>query len=180
MNKTFSIRQIISGWMTFIIWDGRKEYFYDVSYLTNFPDDFMMALLTAVGRWPEDERKNRFTTDEEPRFSEWEVSSEGDDLVFRVVAYESSIRKEKSEEIVIRVKRDDFLEDFLSEMSDVLRRFGLLGFRTEWSYEFPLSLFLSLKNAYDGRLDPVTWKDGSDNMGREYRSTDFAKEKEMM
>ena len=180
MSKTFTIKQILCGWLTFIIRDGENEYFYDVSYITNFPDDFMLALLSALGKWPADECRNRFKTDEEPRFSEWEVSAEGDDLVFHVASYESSQKKEKPQVVVIRVNRDAFLKDFLDEMNDVLHRFGLYGFRLEWTYEFPMSLFLCLKDAYAESVNPVLQKDGAENMGREYLSTDFNLEKKMM
>ena len=180
MQKLFRVQQVLAGWMTIIIRDDTKEYFFDVSYLTDFPNDFMLALVSAIGRWPKDERADSFTTDEEPRFSEWEVSADGDNLVFRVISYESSSRKEKKSESVITVDRDCFLRDFVSEMSDVLRRFGLFGYRREWNYEFPLSLFLQLRSFVSDHDIPLVQKDGSDNLGRDYLSTDFDRERKML
>ena len=183
MNKYFSIKQISCGWIAFTICDDSKEFYYDVSYMSNFPDDFMLALLTAVGQWPKDERHNRFTTDEEPTFSEWEVSSDGNDLVFDVVEYESLEKKKKQGEVSIRVNRNSFLKDFLNEMDGVLNRYGLLGFRKEWEFEFPLSLYLCLKDYYLGQSNPIVKKEISDdwnNLGSEYQSTDFNLEKKMM
>ena len=129
MQKLFEVQQVLAGWMTFIIRDDTEEYFFDVSYLTNFPDDFMLALTAAIDRWPKDERADSFTTDEEPRFSEWKVTADGDNLIFRVTTYESSSRGKMTGASVITVNRDRFLRDFVSEMSDVLQRFGLFGYR---------------------------------------------------
>ena len=178
MQKLFEVQQVLAGRMTFIIRDDTEEYFFDVSYLTNFPDDFMLALTAAIERWPNDERADSFTTDEEPRFSEWEVTADGDNLIFRVTTYESSSRGKMTGASVITVNRDRFLKDFVSEMSDVLQRFGLFGYRREWNYEFPLSLFLQLKSYVSDREILEIQKEGSDNCGGEYWSTDFNRERE--
>ena len=178
MQKMFEVQQVLAGWMTFIIRDDTEEYFSDVSYLTDFSNDFMLALTAAIKRWPKDERADSFTTDEEPRFSEWEVTADGDNLIFRVTTYESSSRGKMTGASVITVNRDRFLRDFVSEMSDVLQRFGLFGYRREWNYEFPLSLFLQLKSYVSDHEILEIQKDGSDNCGRDYWSTDFNREME--
>jgi len=151
--------------------------FFDASYLTNFLDDFMLGLLTVLGKWPADEHKDKFEMEEEPAFSLWDVSLDEGSFVFHVVTYESYTERKVIDDKTVKVKREQFLADFISEMSDVLKRFGLFGFRSEWHYfEFPLSLFLMIKDAAGGNSLEVMENDGATNCGMEYESTDFVAE----
>lgn len=174
MDKSFSIEQVNAGWIRGSLAGDGGKIFFDASYLTNFLDDFMLGLLTALGKWPADERKNVFRVEEEPAVSMWDISLRNDSFLFHVTTYKSEDDREVLSDSFVSVEREIFLKDFVDEMAGILKRFGLFGFRSEWqSHEFPLSLYLMIKDAAGNNSLAVTKRDGSDNCGMEYESTDF-------
>ena len=177
MDKSFSIEEVNAGWIRGNLSGEGGKIFFDASYITNFLDDFMLALLTALGKWPADERKNIFRVEEEPAVLVWDISLKNDSFLFHVTTYKSADDRNVLSDGSVRVKREKFLKDFIGEMSGILKRFGLFGFRSEWVlHEFPLSLYLMLKDAAGNNSLTVAKRDGSDNCGREYESTDFEAE----
>lgn len=178
MHKIFTILQISSGWFMGEINNGQDGVLFDASYLTNFPDDFMRALLYALGRWPQDERSVcSFTMDSEPIVTDWEITTVEDYFVFRTSEYDPDRFRDCKTEKVLRIPIRSFLKDFLSEYNSVLNRFGLYGYRCEWGYEFPLSLFLQLSDIYNDSSEIVsTIGDDVENSGLKHKSVDFEKE----
>lgn len=177
MDKSFSIEQVNAGWIRGSLAGDGGKIFFDASYLTNFLDDFMLGLLTALGKWPADERKNVFRVEEEPAVSMWDISLMNDCFLFHVTTYKSADDREVLSDSFVSVEREKFLKDFIGEMTGILKRFGLFGFRSEWVlHEFPLSLYLMLNDAAGNNSLTVTKREGSDNCGMEYKSTDFGAE----
>lgn len=177
MDKSFSIEQVNAGWIRGSLTGDGGKIFFDASYLTNFLDDFMLGLLTALGKWPADERRNVFRVEEEPAVSMWDISLRNDSFLFHVTTYKSADNKDVLSDRFVSVECEKFLKAFVDEMAGILKRFGLFGFRSEWqSHEFPLSLYLMIKDAAGNNSLTVTKRDGSDNCGREYKSTDFGTE----
>ena len=177
MDRTFSIDGIFAGWIHGAISDGDNRFDLVASYITDFTNDFMLALLTALGEWDTDERKDRFKVEIEPSVSKWKVSLEGKELVFDIATFESEFAEREKWHDIVRVDKDRFLDDFLNTMSDVLHKFGLLGYRKEWSYEFPLSLYLKLYDLHTGNRIKTEQGSANDNIGQEYVRTNLDVEK---
>ena len=68
MDKSFSIEEVNAGWIRGNLSGEGGKIFFDASYITNFLDDFMLALLTALGKWPADERKIYSEQKKSPQF----------------------------------------------------------------------------------------------------------------
>lgn len=177
----FHIHSISAGWIMGQMNDGNKIHYFDYSYITNFLDDFMLALLTVSGRWPADEQKNSFRTELEPAIEYWTVSKFQDKLHINIKCYKNRKAEVACEEVLLVCEYRRFLADFILEMERVLSVFGLVGYRENWSYEFPMSLFLMLKDSSNGinTLSYVTLS-AEDNVGSEVQVTDFTSEKELM
>ena len=75
------------------------------------------------------------------------------------------------------LNKDAFLRDFVSETDALLRRFGLLGYRLEWESEFPLSLYLKIRDIASGQCKlSVSALPEEENCGMEAQCSDFAAE----
>ncbi|WP_432649176.1 hypothetical protein [Huintestinicola sp.] len=173
-EKSFKIDQISAGWIMGYISDGENTISFCASYLSNFLDDLMSGLIYILGRSPRDEPKNSFRVFEEPAYSIWNMGTSNEQFVFHAVTYESQKSDKEIENKTVQIETEIFLNDFIAEMQDILQRFGLYGFRSEWGYEFPLSLFLQLKDIRDKtKLLTLSEKDGSDNLGLEYCASSF-------
>ena len=173
-EKSIKIDQISAGWIMGYISDGENTISFCASYLSDFLDDLMSGLIYVLGRSPQDEPKNSFRMFEEPAYSIWNMGTSNQRLIFHVVTYESQKSDKEIENKTVQIKTETFLNDLIDEMQDILQRFGLYGFRYEWGYEFPLSLFLQLKDIRDNtQLLTLSVKYGSDNLGLEYCASSF-------
>lgn len=177
----FKIMSISAGWLMGEISDGQHTHFFDYSYLTDFMDDFMLALLTVHGDWPEDEGKNRFKAELEPAIDRWTVSKEQDELHINIKTYGDVLSKSVDEEINLTCDYYDFLNDFIKEMDRVLSCYGLIGYRENWTYEFPLSLYLKLKNICKSK-NHMEYKtlSADDNCGTEVLVSNYSREIELL
>ena len=177
----FHIHSISAGWIQGQISDGNKIHYFDYSYITNFLDDFMLALLIVCGHGPTDEQKHRFRTELEPDIEYWTVSKVQDELHIHIKTYLDGHTEAACEEVSLVCEYHRFLADFISEVERVLSVFGLVGYRENWTYEFPISLFLKLK---DSSKDINTLSYGTlsaeDNVGSEVQVTDFTSERELL
>lgn len=175
----FKIYQISAGWIMGEISDGNKTHFFDNSYLTNFLDDFMLALLTVDGHWPADEGKHKFKTELEPAVEYWVMSKVQDELRIHIKKYVDGDINEDYEEEILICEYHKFLSAFISEMERVLSTYGLIGYRDNWTYEFPVSLFLMLK---DINMKTLSYKtlSSEDNCGDEVQVSDYIKERELL
>ena len=52
MSEFFKIDQVSSGWFEGVVTDKSKSIYFSASYLTDFPNDLMNAMLYALGRIP--------------------------------------------------------------------------------------------------------------------------------
>lgn len=83
--------QISAGWIKGEIKNQERCILIDASYITNFPEDIMVALLYVLGRWTEDEYRNSFYVEHEPAQSRWTIKLENEDLVFREITYRNGL-----------------------------------------------------------------------------------------
>ena len=177
----FEIKSISSGWMMGEIGDGQQKHFFDYSYLTNFLNDFMETLLCVHGEWEPYTYKDRFRTELEPAVEDWYVCKKQDKLLIHIKNYESEYSDKVEKEIPLTFDFDDFLSEFVQEMDRVLRCYGLVGYRENWSYEFPVGLYLMLKNISKGKnslvLDKLT---AEQHLGTEATVSDLNKELELL
>ncbi len=147
----FLIMSISSGWIMGEIGDDKQKHFFDYSYLTNFLNDFMETLLCAYGEWEPYTYKDKFRTELEPAVEDWYIYREQDNLIINIKNYESEYSDKVEHEITLTFDFDVFLAEFVQEMDRVLRFYGLVGYRENWSFEFPVGLYLMLKNICMGQ-----------------------------
>lgn len=177
-DSCIHIDRISSGWIDGTIHDEQTKIVFSNSYLQNFLDDFMLAILTVFDEYPADEHKETFRAEMEPISAKWNFSAIGQDIYIQVIEYDcyesSNILSDKT----VVLNKAAFLYDFISEMDSVLQRFGLFGYRMEWESEFPLSLFLKIKDIVSGKnalcLSVVIPKE--ENAGIEANGSDFSVE----
>ncbi|WP_330945615.1 hypothetical protein, partial [Streptococcus anginosus] len=67
-------------------------------------------------------------------------------LYINIKNYEDDITAEYDEDITLEFNALDFLQDFINEMNEIIKKYGLLGYRKSWGYEFPTSLLLKLQD----------------------------------
>lgn len=177
----FKIMSISAGWIMGEISDDKEKHFFDYSYLTNFPDDLMKALLYVNGDWAWDEFCNKFRAELEPAVEDWELLVSQGVLTINIKTYEFEHSKEISEEKTLTVNFDKFLDSFVAEMERILNFYGLIGYRENWSYEFPLSLYLKLKNISQGREElEIAEKLAEEHFGTNAVVSNYSKEIELL
>lgn len=178
-DRCIQITRISVGWIDGIIQDKHTKIYFSNSYMDNFLDDFMLAFLTVLNEYPADEHKETFRATIEPASAKWNFSLVGQDIHIHEIVYESYNDPETilSDKTVI-LNKDVFLQDFIAEMESVLQRYGLFGYRMEWESEFPLSLFLKIKDIASGKNDLrlSVINPGADNKGIEITGSDFSVE----
>lgn len=180
MSEYFHIHRISAGWFEGSITDKSNQIFFDASYITDFPTGLMNAMLYALGRLPKDEEeKASFRSEYEPAIGKWHISKKGNSFVIHEFLFPDDFTEKASDSSTVSVPIDAFLHDFLSEMRRIINMFGLVGYRSEWGHEFPLSLYLQLWDVYQKGEHFITKEviaEGSQNMRTNYQMTDFAKE----
>jgi hypothetical protein len=72
-------------------------------------------------------------------------------LVINIKSYESEYCDKVEREIHLTFDFYEFIVEFVQEMDRILERYGLVGYRENWSYEFPVGLYLMLKNICKGQ-----------------------------
>ena len=67
-------------------------------------------------------------------------------------------------------------------MDSVLQRYGLFGYRMEWESEFPLSLFLKIKDIASGKnaLSLSVIIPEEENLLGEVKGSDFSAERDIL
>lgn len=143
-KRTFEIQEIDRGWFQCVLALVAEEILVSASYLSDWIGKLTSALSNCCGCWPENE-SNPFVEEMEPAVRRWRVTAEQDDIIF-TIKYDGD-----NDENSYRVNRQKFLEDFVYEMTRVLKTFGLSGYRYAWGHEFPLSSYLQLRGICQGR-----------------------------
>ncbi len=177
----FRIFRIDAGWIMGEIKDGTRSHFFDYSWITNFLDDLMKALLCVHGDWEQDERAGQFRGEWEPAVDCWYLQMEGGRLFIHIDRYKDEKEETTCEKIHLEFDYYDFLEEFVDVMKGVLDKYGLLGYRKAWGEEFPISLFLKLADISEGS-DKVKFFviPEKDNMGCETLGTELNLEMEIL
>ena len=182
MACRFQVMGLYAGWIDGTLECGGDSHFFSYSYLTNFFDDLMKALLYVDGHWPQDERVDAFRAECEPAVQDWMLQKEGDSLTIRIVTYDSEYSKEIKKTQTFFVSYQEFLGAFIQGMREMLQKYGLYGYRREWqSAEFPMGLFVKLVAVYRGEdagiLHVVT---AEENFGTEVQASDLEQELELL
>jgi len=184
MSEFFKIDQVSSGWFEGVVTDKSKSIYFSASYLTDFPNDLMNAMLYALGRIPKDgDGKDSFKIEYEPAVGKWNISIDNDNFIITEKIYDDDNFKKETVSTTVIVPKDFFLHDFLMEMKKIINMFGLIGYRTEWGYEFPLSLYMQLWDVFRKNKDLIIKEkvvDGPENLGVNYEMTDFVRECEII
>lgn len=177
-DSCIRIDRISVGWIDGTIHDEHTKIVFSNSYLQNFLDDFMLAILTVLGEYPTDEHKEIFRAEMEPVSAKWKLSVVEQAIHIQVVEYDSYESDNILSNKTVVLNKATFLHDFVKEMDSVLQRYGLLGYRMEWDSEFPLSLFLKIKDIASGQnalsLSVVIPKE--ENAGIEAKGSNFSVE----
>lgn len=147
----FKIMSISAGWIMGEIGDGEQKHFFDYSYITNFLNDFMETLLCIHGEWEPYAYKDKFRTELEPAIEDWHICREQDKMIINIKNYESEYSDKVEREIYLTFDFYEFMAEFVQEMDRILERYGLVGYRENWSFEFPVGLYLMLKNICKGQ-----------------------------
>ena len=182
-GRCFQVRQISTGWFRGCITDSQTKIMFDNSWMTNFPEDLMLAILCALGELPDEKNRTVFYAELEPTRAKWALSADAENLSVHVTVYENG--SQTAAVLVDQTAVFDknlFLRDFTAEMDDVLQRFGLLGYRSEWGSEFPVSLYLKIRDlaACQQTISCDDEVPAADNMGEEAVRSDFAAERRML
>ena len=182
-GRCFQVWQISAGWFRGCITDSQTKILFDNSWMTNFPEDLMLAILSALGGLPDERDKTVFYAELEPARAKWALSADNETISVHVTNYEddSPTAAVIGNQTAV-FDKNLFLRDFTAEMNDVLQRFGLLGYRSEWGAEFPMSLYLKIKDLAAGQ-QTISCDDevpAADNMGEEAVCSDFAAERRML
>lgn len=104
----------------------------------------MKALLYVHKDWAQDEYVNRFKTVCEPATEKWEMFLEEEILSIHITQYRDMESKQYQGELTLKYDFSEFLREFMNAMKELINKYGLLGYRMSWGYEFPVSLFLKL------------------------------------
>lgn len=178
MACRFQVMGLYAGWIDGTLECGGDCHFFSYSYLTNFLDDLMKALLYVDGHWPQDEPVSSFRAECEPAVEDWTMQKEGDSLTIRIVTYQDEHDKEARDPQTLCVSYREFVGAFIQGMREMLQKYGLYGYRREWQEaEFPVGLFAKLMAVYRGEdvgmLHVVT---SEENFGTEVQASDLEKE----
>ena len=177
----FSIMSISSGWIMGKIGDGKTEHFFDYSYITNFLNDFMETLLCTHGGLEPYTYKDKFRTEFEPAVEDWHICREQNKLFIDIKCYECAESDKVESEIHLTFDFYEFLSEFVQEMDRILKCYGLVGYRENWSYDFPIGLYLMLKNICKGKNRlAISEIDPDQHFGAEAAVSDFDKELELL
>ena len=143
----------------------------------------MLAILCTLGELPDERNRMAFYAELEPSRAECELSADAENLSVHETVYENGSQTAAVLEDQTAVfDKNLFLRDFTAEMDDVLQRFGLLGYRSEWGSEFPVSLYLKIRDlaACQQTISCDDEVPAADNMGEEAVRSDFAAERRML
>lgn len=183
MGDFFRVNQVSAGWFQGIISDKTNSICFDASYITDFPTDLMYAILSALGILSTDYGdKSSFRVEHEPAIGKWNVAVDGECFVISEKIFHHDSDTNEAKITTVKILIDQFLCDFLFEMKRIIHMYGLIGYRLEWGYEFLLSLYLMLEDAYKKNQLVIKGKkaQGSENLGEDYVMTDFMKECDMI
>ena len=131
------------GWIEGRIMSNEKDIYFSYSWITNFLDDLLKAVL-YIGGHIEDTNLEKFTAESEPAVDDWLLSKKENVLMIDIKSYENNTRKELIENIIIQCDYYDFIKSLFNALTKLIEKIGLYGYRIEWDEEFPLALYLKL------------------------------------
>lgn len=154
--------------------NGSHKHFFDYSYLTNFIEDITKALIYVHDDWRWDEPVNSFKTISEPATAIWKMTLRQEILCINIKKYADLESTDYKEEVQLEFGYYEFLEAYITSMKTVLHKYGLLGYRKEWGYDFPMSLLVKVMDI-SKKSDRIWLKEisAADNFGTEACSTDI-------
>lgn len=176
----FKIEGVSSGWITGKISSGDITHEFDYSYLTDFLTDFMAALLSVREDMTVDTTHRKFMAECEPEIDKWELSVSEGILDINIKKYEDERAQTPDEEITLTFNYHDFIGEFLAETKRTIKRYGIVGYRQNWSFEFPVSLYLMLKSMISEKKLSIDSIAVGDNYGMKSVFSEFEEEIELL
>ena len=172
----FEFYTVIAGWIEGqIIVDEKNKYFH-YSWITNFLDDLLKAVL-YIGGYLDNANLDKFTAHLEPAIDDWSLSKKGTQLMIAINRCENETRKELIESVRMQCDYYDFVQSFFNALTKIIKKTGLYGYRVEWNEEFPLALYLKLYDVVNNTdfldLKELTLEE---TCGRKGQATDINKE----
>ena len=177
-NRCFSVEHISEGCISGYLRDDENEIFFDNSNTENFTEDLLLAVLSAVGEIAADEHRSIFWADLEPMQARWTVFGSNSRIRITVTNFDSS-RNVAQAAVTVTLDKDVLLRDMAAALGEVLERFGIYGYRYQWKHEFPLSLYLHIKDLAENGDSTALSKviSESENMGIAAEGSFLSKEK---
>lgn len=145
----FEIYSVSCGWISGKIIVGEtledyNEYYFNYSYLSDFLDDFLKCLLAVNNSLEDNSDLDTFTAHWEPSVDDWKLRKQEETLCIDINSYTDDTRQEKLASSSLKCNYDKFVNAVATGLTDIIKKIGFYGYRTEWEKEFPLSLYLKL------------------------------------
>lgn len=132
-----------AGWIEGRIITDEKDIYFSYSWITNFLDDLLKAVL-YVGGYIDDTNLEKFTAESEPAVDDWLLSKKENELMIDIISFEDDTRKELIENDRLQCDYHDFIKNLFNALTKLIKKIGLYAYRIEWDAEFPLALYLRL------------------------------------
>lgn len=146
MEKRFLIERIEYGWFEARIRGEDAAISICASCFEDFVEDFMTALLCALGRLPQDEKnRSEFTEEQETQHVRWKITGQEGCFLFQAITCDVDCEMSRAD---LKLDQEAFLGDFFSEFERVLKEDGPDGFRENWYHDFPGGLYSQLKKEF--------------------------------
>ncbi|WP_216827457.1 hypothetical protein [Alkalihalobacterium elongatum] len=142
-----------TGWATCNLEINRQKLEFTASYVTNCLDDFLVALMQINPDCvPSLELKKVSSCqwDGEPDGVVWTFELKKERVLSLKAEYFDDLSMKNKPEIWINTEclYDDFLKCVIREVDLLVKRQGIVGYRTDWDdCDFTLSTFLRLKHS---------------------------------
>lgn len=147
-----------AGWIEGEIVTEEREMYFNYSWISNFLNDLLKATL-SIGGYIEGMNREKFTAYSEPAIDDWLLYKKENDLIIQINCFKDETRKKQIETTKIQCDYFEFIKNLFESLTELIKRVGIYGYRTEWDEEFPLSLYLKLYDIIYNRnyLDLKDW-----------------------
>ncbi|AZV42947.1 hypothetical protein [Peribacillus asahii] len=144
--------KFVSRWVVdgFIEINSQRSSFNGVTYVTDCLGDLLSALLHLnVDCISKDDGLKTNTSCEwnsEPYITTWNFTLRTNGMLHVIVTNDGKEEDEDIVDIDTECPYDSLLEIIVLEVDSLIKKHGIVGYKENWDYEFPLSTFLKLKN----------------------------------
>ncbi|MBM7602944.1 hypothetical protein JOC75_000914 [Metabacillus crassostreae] len=121
-----------------------QKFSFNVTYVSDCLGDLLSALLylnsTCISSDYGLSNNTSCEWDSEPFITMWNFTLKKNGMLHIIVTFENKIK------IDTEYPYDSFLEVILKEVTALIKNYGIVGYRANWDYEFPIGSYLLLKN----------------------------------